>query len=271
MAKEQEKARQFGFFSPLITRELLGLARRPWTFWSRTLVSFIAVAILAVVVSASSGGSLVMNDGAGASAAAFLIVGMFFAACLTGLQSTNDCISIERRQGTLGLLFLTDLTPSTVLFAKLVSSSFQNLYALLAMFPILATCVLAGGVNGMFFIMAPIAVLYALILSSVIGLLQSCKTEDAHVAFSRSIRWFVGANLIPCVSPLALLIAAVARFELYFWFSACVGVIVIFAIWLKCRRFLSAQLARSAQGASNERPDDFSGTGRRRVRAGDRT
>src|SRR5262245_16262959 len=72
----------------------------------------------------------------------------FAAAALAGLVLTSDCISRERREGTLGLLFLTDLRGADVAFGKLAANAILPFYALLAMLPALAVCLLVGGVTG---------------------------------------------------------------------------------------------------------------------------
>ena len=47
----------------------------------------------------------------------------FVYALLAGVRVTSDCLSVEKREGTLGLLFLTDLKGYDVVLGKLVSSS----------------------------------------------------------------------------------------------------------------------------------------------------
>ena len=66
---------------------------------------------------------------------------------LAGTRVTADCISSEKRDGTIGLLFLTDLKGYDVILGKLVSSSVTALYALLGTVPVLALALLLGGVT----------------------------------------------------------------------------------------------------------------------------
>ena len=73
----------------------------------------------------------------------------------TGVRSTADCLSEEKRDGTLGLLFLTDLKGYDVVGGKLVATSLNAFYGLTAIFPLLAIPLLMGGVtNGEFWRMA---------------------------------------------------------------------------------------------------------------------
>src|SRR5438270_11752646 len=67
---------------------------------------------------------------------------------LGGVGNTADCLSEEKREGTLGLLFLTDLKGYDVVLGKLLATSLNSFYGLLAIFPILAISLLVGGVTG---------------------------------------------------------------------------------------------------------------------------
>jgi hypothetical protein len=176
-----------------------------------------------------------MRVDAGLMAANILFTALFFVSCVTGLLSASDCVSVERRQGTLGLLFLTDLKPRTVLAAKLISSSFQNSYALLAALPVLAACILAGGVTGGFLLRSSLVIVYTLLFSTLVGLSVSCRVSDAHEAFSKSIRRFILWNLVPFVSPFFLLIGAGAGSVFYCSVTALVGSVTLISHWETCR------------------------------------
>jgi hypothetical protein len=71
----------------------------------------------------------------------------FYACLLPGVLLTADCISQEKREGTLGLLFLTDLKGSDIVFGKLMATSAHAFYGLLAILPVMAIPLLAGGVT----------------------------------------------------------------------------------------------------------------------------
>src|SRR5690242_21503418 len=66
---------------------------------------------------------------------------------LEGLRYTADCLSEEKREGTLGLLFLTDLKGYDVVLGKLAATSLNALYGLIAIIPVLAIPLLLGGVS----------------------------------------------------------------------------------------------------------------------------
>ncbi|MGA2555111.1 MAG: ABC transporter permease subunit, partial [Verrucomicrobiota bacterium] len=71
---------------------------------------------------------------------------VFFYAAILGTQLTCDCLSAERREGTLGLLFLTDLRGYDVVFGKLAATSLHAFYSVISLLPVLAIPLLLGGV-----------------------------------------------------------------------------------------------------------------------------
>src|SRR5260221_4470234 len=80
--------------------------------------------------------------------------------CLVaGRLSTADSLSEEKREGTLGLLFLTDLKGYDVVLGKMAATSVRGFYGLLAVFPVLAIPLLIGGItNGEFWRMVLVLV-----------------------------------------------------------------------------------------------------------------
>jgi hypothetical protein len=73
-------------------------------------------------------------------------VGLVYA-MVAGVHATADCISEEKREGTLGLLFLTDLRTYDVVLGKLSATSMGAAYALLAIVPMISLGLLVGGVT----------------------------------------------------------------------------------------------------------------------------
>lgn len=72
-----------------------------------------------------------------------LLTWVTFAGALgSGVFLTADALSSERREGTLGLLFLTELNGLDVALGKLVASSIQGSYALIGVLPMLGTGIL---------------------------------------------------------------------------------------------------------------------------------
>jgi len=133
-------------FLPVVERELRATARRRGTFRTRLVFALAAVAAAGVV--ALFTGALQGNTGGvGAWVFKTLSVMAFSFALVTGVFLTSDCLSGEKREGTLGLLFLTDLKGYDVVLGKLMATSLNAFYGLLAIFPVLAISLTMGGVT----------------------------------------------------------------------------------------------------------------------------
>ena len=142
-------------FLPIVERELRVAARRPATYSLRLTAAAAAMGVClwalwsipAVTPAAQRGASLFQA----------LSWFAFAYAMLTGPRVTADCLSAEKRDGTLGLLFLTDLQGSEIVFSKLTVTSLRAFYAVLAVFPMMALPFFLGGITpGEFWRMAPV-------------------------------------------------------------------------------------------------------------------
>src|SRR5215469_274713 len=213
MNRKPERAANPGHLPPLVARELLVGSRQPWTYWLRLLTALGAVSVLAILA-ATGHSRLGRTDGFVLFAGSTTV--LFFIASLNGLRSTSDCISAERRQGTLVLLFLASLKLNTILVSKLVTHSLRNAWAFLGTLPVLGLCLLLGGVSGWMFMKSALAILAAAWLSLMVGLEQSCRNKGEHEAFSDGLRYLLVLNLLPIVSP-ASLVLAVFQGDSHFW------------------------------------------------------
>src|SRR5688572_22343582 len=132
-------------FFPVVERELRVLARSRRLYWGRFVSAQIALALVAWTW-------FTISSASGANAARHIFTGLSiltFGYCLLfGSFLTADSISEEKREGTLGLLFLTDLKGYDVAFGKLAANSLQAIYNLLAIFPVLSIPLLLGGLAG---------------------------------------------------------------------------------------------------------------------------
>jgi hypothetical protein len=131
-------------FLPVVARELRVAARRRTTYLARigaALVSIVIAGFWLPVFAAQftiSQGQLLFS----------IISSLAFLYCLlAGARMTSDCLSAEKREGTIGLLFLTDLRGYDVILGKLVSCSLNAFYGLLGIVPVLALALLLGGVT----------------------------------------------------------------------------------------------------------------------------
>src|SRR5205814_5023244 len=104
-----------------------------------------------------------------------------------GLFFTSDCLSEEKREGTLGFLFLTDLRGYDVAGGKLLATSLRGFYGLLAILPILAVTLLMGGVTGAQFWKTSLALANALFCSLAAGLFVSAISRDSQKALGATL------------------------------------------------------------------------------------
>ncbi len=166
-------------FLPIVARELRVLSRRRSTYWVRT------GAALAVIV-IGTWFFLMMQREAPQTVAQVLfgiLTGSAILYCLfSGVRSTSDSLSQEKREGTLGLLFLTDLKGYDVVFGKLVATSVNGLYGVLAVVPMLAVPLLMGGITLPEFGRMALVAINTLFLSLTFGMCVSAMSHSAQKA-----------------------------------------------------------------------------------------
>ncbi len=111
-------------------------------------MSFATIAVgLAFVVVPLSGLFQGRTFGTGGSLFRFISLVGFAFCVLTGVFLTSDCLSEEKREGTLGFLFLTDLRGYDIMLGKLLATSLSAFYGVFAIFPVLAISLTLGGVT----------------------------------------------------------------------------------------------------------------------------
>jgi ABC-type transport system involved in multi-copper enzyme maturation permease subunit len=171
-------------FLPIAERELRVMARQNRTWWQRVLILLSALAIFAFAY---------INFRRWATAGMlgremFSVLGGFsFAyALLTGPLVTVDCLSRERRDGTLGLLFLTDLHSYDVVLGKMAAASFGVVLGLIAAAPVVAIPILMGGVTLIHLSYFALAVVNVMFLSLATGTFMSslCRSGRKSLALT---------------------------------------------------------------------------------------
>jgi ABC-type Na+ efflux pump permease subunit len=118
-----------------------------------------------------------------------------FLYCLfAGAATTADCLSREKREGTLGLLFLTNLSSLEITAGKIAASSLTLLYSLVAIFPLLALPVLLGGITATDFWLSLLALLNSLWFALAAGFVASalCVRQFPAVALAIGLALFFG-------------------------------------------------------------------------------
>src|ERR1041385_7553417 len=171
-------------FLPIVDRELRVAARRHSTYWVRLVIAMAAVIIGVFLYIANT--RTPRQQIAHQIFSSLSFVALVYCQA-SGRRSTADCMSEEKREGTLGLLFLTDLKGYDVVLGKLAATSVNAFYGLLAMFPVLAIPILLGGITQGEFWRVLLILVNTFLFSLAIGVLVSVLSWDARQA--------VGANL----------------------------------------------------------------------------
>jgi hypothetical protein len=164
-------------FLPIVGRELRVASRRGSTYWVRC-----GAALMLIII--GTWFFLMMQPQPPDQISIFLFEILtalaIFHCLLRGVWSTADCLAEEKREGTLGLLFLTDLKGYDVVFGKLAATSLNGFYGLLAAVPLMAVPLLMGGVTpGEFGRMALVAI-NALFFSLAVGICMSAMSRSVY-------------------------------------------------------------------------------------------
>jgi ABC-type Na+ efflux pump permease subunit len=103
-----------------------------------------------------------------------------------GAMRTSDTLSREKREETLGLLFLTDLSGLDIVLGKLFAAAIRTLYGVLATIPVLGVGMLFGGVTLSEVLRVGVSLLMALFFSLCAGLIVSSVVRPQRRAQSLS-------------------------------------------------------------------------------------
>ncbi len=172
-------------FLPIVDRELRVAARLSATYRNRTLVAgAVALIALAILFFGSFGNSL---RSLGASMFQILSVLTLLFCVFEGARKTADCLSEEKREGTLGLLFLTDLKGYDIVLGKLVGMSLSSFYGLFSILPVLALPLLLGGVLAGEYWRMMLALLNVLFFSLCAGMLISTVSREEQKAMGGAL------------------------------------------------------------------------------------
>ena len=182
---------------PVITRELRAQSRQRFTFALREIgvLGLLGWAFYFYVTrsgtSPDSMGGRMFHD---------LHVTLYLAIWILVPLAAADCLSRERREGTLGLLFLTPLKAADVVIAKSIAHGLRAATLILAVLPVLAVPILMGGVSWQYAVLAALTNLCALCWALAAALVASSGTRSG-------LRAMVGAVAFALVGlPFSLLL-----------------------------------------------------------------
>ncbi len=157
---------------PVIEREMLVEGRRPVTWWSRLAVSGLAAAAFALMALSGTPDYLLGKK-------LFLVINqlLFFTIWILVPLLTADALSQERRENTLGLLFLAGLNGSEIVIGKGVAHALRSLNLILGNFPLLIIPVALGGVSWPEVVLALNYNIASIVLALGVGLLASAVSR----------------------------------------------------------------------------------------------
>lgn len=188
-------------FLPIAHRELISAARKPGTWIRRTLFFATMLGIAAFVTIDSARSSPAQQ---GEQLFDVITVCLMIYAATVGVHATADAFGWEKREGTLGLLFLTDLSGGDVVAGKLAAKATNAFYGLLSMIPLLAMPLLLGGVQLERVALTALMLIVTSLASLSIGLWVSSRSTNERramvVTFGLLLVYLVGPVLAAALS-----------------------------------------------------------------------
>lgn len=200
---------------PVVHREFLVRSRARITYWLRlgaagtAFGAFVIAVIYSRILAPGMAGGL--PNGAGLFAFFSWCLWIF---CLTeGVRQSFDMLSGEKREGTIGLLFLTQMRGFDVVLGKVSAGFIASFFPVLGALPILGILILMGGVSGAELVRMSAALLATLGASLAAGIFVSARSIYAGRAWSSAcgilLIWILGAMIgsaggLPIPSPLTL-------------------------------------------------------------------
>src|SRR4051812_29916771 len=107
---------------PIAGRELRVAARQGATYWTRVGAAAAAILVSGGFLAVWTASAMSFGGNTGQILFSILKWLCFAFVCSTGMFLTSDSVSEEKREGTLGLLFLTDLRGYDVVLGKLMAT-----------------------------------------------------------------------------------------------------------------------------------------------------
>lgn len=170
-------------FLPIVQRELAVAARRRSTFWVRLLFACTGIAIACWILAVSTTSGLAFQSSGRPLFRAMAILSLVYT-LFAGARFTADSLSAEKREGTLGLLFLTDLKDYDIILGKLVAQSLDAFYGLIGVLPALAIPLVMGGVTFTEYARVAAVLINVLLLSLTVGIACSAASRREQLAIA---------------------------------------------------------------------------------------
>jgi hypothetical protein len=183
-------------FPPILARELKVRSKHAGFHWLRPILA--AFAILSCLQWFNF--NLLSLNSADVGRLSFRVLTQIaFVVAIGAAVLTTNCVSGERRDGTLGLLFLTTLRSSDVTLGKFAACGLTALYALLGFAPVLMLPLMTGGVTGGEVLRVILALLNLMFVSLAAGQLVSvfARTHFAAILMAFTLLSFI--SLLPLI------------------------------------------------------------------------
>ena len=179
-------------FLPIVQRELRVAARRSSTYWLRFFAALVVLVIWIVLLM----GTRRMTPAQLSQHILTMLGSLTLGFCMmAGVFLTADSVSGEKREGTIGLLFLTDLKGFDVILGKLVATSVHAFFGLLAAIPVLGLSLMMGGITGAEFarfVLVFVVTLFASLASGVVVSTLSHHAMRASAGTLLVVTFFAG-------------------------------------------------------------------------------
>lgn len=163
---------------PIAQREMLVLAKSPTLYRTRITQSIVLLCLgigfglLYHYVGLQALGQIVP-----------MLTFILLLMCLfAGVHLTADSIAKEKREGTLGLLLLTHLTPFQIVFGKLIAHGLIGFYSVIIAVPLLSLIMILGGTRLADIFLIAIAAFNTLFFSAAVGLWASSQHVERKKA-----------------------------------------------------------------------------------------
>lgn len=161
---------------PVVSREMLVQSRHKTTYRTRSLAALIGLGVMVWLLLVSASNMSAADQGKSIFNTIAWLAAWF--AFLGGAAFTSDSLSAEKREGTLGLLFLTDLRPRALVLGKVAASSLLAITGLMSVLPVLALGFLLGGISWHAMARMAVVLLNTLLLSLAVGAFVSARSVN---------------------------------------------------------------------------------------------
>jgi ABC-type transport system involved in multi-copper enzyme maturation permease subunit len=165
-----QRARAFWPSGSIIKREMQVMARQWNLYFLRMFGAGIGIATLILLVVDMEVGP---GRAFGVRIFSGLNLGMLLGILAVGPLLTADTIAEEKREGTLGLLFLTPLSSWEIVLSKFFAQALKGFSFVLAVFPLMALPIVFGGVTWQMVFFAIAGHISALFLALSAGMVAS--------------------------------------------------------------------------------------------------